>query len=122
VRASQGGFFHIERTCPTCQGRGEVVRTRARNAPAPAASARPHAVGQHPAGIEDGTRIRLANEGEAGLRGGPAGDLYIFLRIKPHAFFQRDGADIFCRVPSPSPRRRSAASSSPHRSTAAAPA
>jgi molecular chaperone DnaJ len=52
-----------------------------------------------PAGIEDGTRIRLAGEGEAGLRGGPPGDLYIFLSLKPHAFFQRDGADIFCRVP-----------------------
>ena len=52
-----------------------------------------------PAGVEDGTRIRLAGEGEAGLRGGPAGDLYIFLSIKPHEFFQRDGADIFCRVP-----------------------
>jgi len=52
-----------------------------------------------PAGVEDGTRIRLSGEGEAGLRGGPAGDLYIFLSIKPHEFFQRDGADIFCRVP-----------------------
>jgi molecular chaperone DnaJ len=52
-----------------------------------------------PAGVEDGTRIRLAGEGEAGLRGGPAGDLYIFLSIKPHEFFQRDGADLFCRVP-----------------------
>jgi molecular chaperone DnaJ len=52
-----------------------------------------------PAGIEDGTRIRLAGEGEAGLRGGPSGDLYIFLSIRPHEFFQRDGADIFCRVP-----------------------
>jgi molecular chaperone DnaJ len=52
-----------------------------------------------PAGIEDGTRIRLAGEGEAGLHGGPAGDLYIFLSVKPHEFFQRDGADIFCRVP-----------------------
>jgi molecular chaperone DnaJ len=52
-----------------------------------------------PSGVEDGTRIRLAGEGEAGLRGGPPGDLYIFLSIKPHAFFQRDGADIFCKVP-----------------------
>jgi molecular chaperone DnaJ len=52
-----------------------------------------------PVGVEDGTKIRLAGEGEAGLRGGPAGDLYIFLSIKPHDFFQRDGADIFCRVP-----------------------
>ncbi len=52
-----------------------------------------------PEGVEDGTRIRLAGEGEAGQRGGPTGDLYIFLSIKPHEFFQRDGADIFCRVP-----------------------
>ena len=52
-----------------------------------------------PAGVEDGTRIRLAGEGEAGLRGGPAGDLYIFLAVKPHPFFQRDGADLHCRVP-----------------------
>lgn len=52
-----------------------------------------------PAGVEDGTRIRLAGEGEAGHRGGPAGDLYIFLSVKPHEFFQRDGADIFCKVP-----------------------
>ena len=52
-----------------------------------------------PAGVEDGTRIRLAGEGEAGLRGGPAGDLYIFLSVKPHPFFQRDGADLHCRVP-----------------------
>jgi molecular chaperone DnaJ len=52
-----------------------------------------------PSGVEDGTKIRLAGEGEAGVRGGPAGDLYIFLSIKPHEFFQRDGADIFCRVP-----------------------
>jgi molecular chaperone DnaJ len=52
-----------------------------------------------PPGVEDGTRIRLAGEGEAGQRGGPTGDLYIFLSIRPHEFFQRDGADIFCRVP-----------------------
>jgi len=52
-----------------------------------------------PAGVEDGTRIRLAGEGETGVQGGPAGDLYIFLSIKSHAFFQRDGADLFCRVP-----------------------
>ncbi len=52
-----------------------------------------------PPGVEDGTRIRLAGEGEAGMRGGPAGDLYIFLSVKPHSFFQRDGANIHCRVP-----------------------
>ena len=52
-----------------------------------------------PAGVEDGTRIRLAGEGEAGLRGGPPGDLYIFLSLAPHECFQRDGADLHCRVP-----------------------
>jgi molecular chaperone DnaJ len=99
VRASQG-FFTIERTCPTCQGRGEII-----NDPCPSCTGTGRVVRERtlsvsiPAGVEDGTRIRLAGEGEAGVRGGPAGDLYIFLSIKPHEFFQRDGADIFCRVP-----------------------
>jgi len=99
VRAAQG-FFSIERTCPNCQGRGQVISD-----PCPECHGGGR-VTEHrklsvniPAGIEDGTRIRLAGEGEAGLRGGPAGDLYIFLSVKPHEFFQRDGADIFCRVP-----------------------
>lgn len=52
-----------------------------------------------PAGVEEGTRIRLAGEGESGLRGGPSGDLYIFLSIKPHRYFQRDGADLYCQIP-----------------------
>jgi molecular chaperone DnaJ len=99
VRASQG-FFTIERTCPTCQGRGEII-----NDPCASCNGSGRVVKERtlsvsiPAGVEDGTRIRLAGEGEAGLRGGPAGDLYILLSIKPHEFFQRDGADIFCRVP-----------------------
>jgi molecular chaperone DnaJ len=99
VRASQG-FFTIERTCPTCQGRGETIAD-----PCSACSGAGRVVKERtlsvniPAGVEDGTRIRLSGEGEAGLRGGPAGDLYIFLSIKPHEFFQRDGADVFCRVP-----------------------
>jgi molecular chaperone DnaJ len=99
IRAAQG-FFSIERTCPACHGRGEVISD-----PCPECSGAGRITEERklsvniPAGIEDGTRIRLAGEGEAGLRGGPAGDLYIFLAIKPHAFFQRDGADIFCRVP-----------------------
>jgi molecular chaperone DnaJ len=76
----------VKDPCEKCAGAGRVSQTRTLSV-------------NIPAGIEDGTRIRLANEGEAGLRGGPAGDLYIFLSIKPHAFFQRDGADIFCRVP-----------------------
>jgi molecular chaperone DnaJ len=99
VRASQG-FFTIERTCPSCQGRGEII-----NDPCASCAGSGRVVKERnlsvniPAGVEDGTRIRLAGEGEAGLRGGPAGDLYIFLSLKPHEFFQRDGADIFCRVP-----------------------
>jgi molecular chaperone DnaJ len=99
VRASQG-FFTIERTCPACQGRGETI-----DDPCPGCSGAGRVTKERtlsvniPAGVEDGTRIRLASEGEAGLRGGPAGDLYIFLSIKPHEFFQRDGADIFCKVP-----------------------
>jgi molecular chaperone DnaJ len=99
VRAAQG-FFSIERTCPTCQGRGSVISDPCPECRGGGRTTEDRKLSVNiPAGIEDGTRIRLAGEGEAGLRGGPAGDLYIFLSIKPHAFFQRDGADIFCRVP-----------------------
>ncbi|MER2606503.1 MAG: molecular chaperone DnaJ [Siculibacillus sp.] len=99
VRAVQG-FFTIERTCPTCQGRGQVIPDPCKkcNGTGHTATEKTLAV-NIPAGIEDGNRIRLAGEGEAGARGGPAGDLYIFISLKPHAFFQRDGADVFCRVP-----------------------
>ncbi|ODS01260.1 molecular chaperone DnaJ [Methyloceanibacter methanicus] len=99
VRASQG-FFTIERPCPTCEGRGEIIED-----PCPSCDGAGRVTRERtlsvtiPVGVEDGTRIRLAGEGEAGLRGGPPGDLYIFLAIKPHEFFQRDGADLFCRVP-----------------------
>jgi len=99
VRASQG-FFTIERTCPTCAGRGEVI-----DDPCPACSGAGRVMRERtlqvniPPGVEDGTKVRLVGDGEAGLRGGPPGDLYIFLSIKPHSFFQRDGADVFCKVP-----------------------
>jgi molecular chaperone DnaJ len=99
VRSAQG-FFTIERTCPSCQGRGEVIETPCHTCHGSGRVTRERTLSVTiPAGVEDGTRIRLAGEGEAGLRGGPAGDLYIFLSIKPHEFFQRDGADLFCRVP-----------------------
>jgi molecular chaperone DnaJ len=99
VRASQG-FFTIERTCPSCQGRGEVISDPCSGCAGSGRVTKERTLSVNiPAGVEDGTRIRLAGEGEAGLRGGPAGDLYIFLSIKPHEFFRRDGADIFCRVP-----------------------
>lgn len=99
VRASQG-FFTIERTCPTCQGRGEVIDEPCEKCSGAGRITKERTLSVNiPAGVEDGTRIRLAGEGEAGLRGGPAGDLYIFLSIIQHDFFQRDGSDIFCRVP-----------------------
>lgn len=99
VRANQG-FFSVERTCPTCAGRGEIIDDPCKNCQGAGRVTRDRTLSVNiPAGVEDGTRIRLAGEGEAGLRGGPAGDLYIFLSIQPHAIFQRDGADLFCRVP-----------------------
>jgi molecular chaperone DnaJ len=99
VRASQG-FFTIERTCPVCQGRGETIDDPCADCGGAGRVQKERTLSVNiPAGVEDGTRIRLAGEGEAGLRGGAPGDLYIFLSIKPHEFFQRDGADIFCKVP-----------------------
>ncbi|CAH1661722.1 MAG: molecular chaperone DnaJ [Chelatococcus sp.] len=99
VRAAQG-FFSIERTCPACQGRGEVIDDPCPDCSGAGRITRERSLSVNiPAGVEDGTRIRLTGEGEAGLRGGPAGDLYIFLSVKPHPLFQRDGADLFCRVP-----------------------
>jgi molecular chaperone DnaJ len=99
VRHAQG-FFTLERTCPSCHGRGQVIED-----PCPSCSGSGRVTRERtlsvniPAGVEDGTRIRLAGEGEAGVRGGPAGDLYIFLSLSAHEFFQRDGADLHCRVP-----------------------
>jgi molecular chaperone DnaJ len=99
VRAQQG-FFAIERTCPACHGRGEVIDDPCGQCGGMGRQARTKTLSVNvPAGVEDGTRIRLAGEGEAGFAGGPAGDLYIFLSIRAHPFYQRDGADLFCRVP-----------------------
>lgn len=99
VRATQG-FFSIERTCPTCNGRGEVIEDPCRACGGAGRVTRERTLSVNiPAGVEDGTRIRLANEGEAGPRGAASGDLYIFLSVRPHGFYSRDGADLFCRVP-----------------------
>jgi len=99
VRHAQG-FFTLERTCPNCHGRGQSIDTPCASCAGSGRVTRERTLSVNiPAGVEDGTRIRLAGEGEAGVRGGPPGDLYIFLSIGAHAFFQREGADLHCRVP-----------------------
>src|SRR6266851_1400465 len=99
IRHAQG-FFTLERTCPSCQGRGQVIDNPCPSCSGSGRVTRERALSVNiPPGVEDGTRIRLAGEGEAGVRGGPAGDLYIFLSIASHAFFQREGTDLHCRVP-----------------------
>lgn len=101
VRAQQG-FFTIERTCPSCHGNGRIIEKPCGSCGGSGRVRKEKTLSVNiPAGVEDGVRIRLAGEGEAGLRGAPAGDLYIFLSIGPHRLFQRDGANIFCRVPIP---------------------
>ena len=101
MRAQQG-FFTIERTCPTCQGSGTVIEKPCKSCGGQGRVRREKTLSVAiPSGVEDGTRIRLASEGEAGLHGATAGDLYVFITVTPHAFFQRDGANIFCRVPIP---------------------
>jgi molecular chaperone DnaJ len=99
IRHAQG-FFTLERTCPVCGGRGQVIEDPCRNCSGAGRVTRERTLSLDiPSGVEDGTRIRLAGEGEAGVRGGPPGDLYIFLSITAHPFFQRDGADLHSRVP-----------------------
>lgn len=96
----QQGFFSIARTCPTCQGSGNVITD-----PCPKCKGQARLVRERnieikvPAGVEDGTRIRYAGQGEAGVFGGTPGDLYIVLHVKEHAFFERDGNDLHCVIP-----------------------
>ena len=99
---SQQGFFTVERTCSSCQGTGDVIKNPCRKCSGGGRLQKEKTLSVSiPAGVEDGTRIRLSGEGEAGLRGAQAGDLYIFLSTKKHRIFQREGADIYCRVPIP---------------------
>jgi molecular chaperone DnaJ len=99
VRQAQG-FFTLERTCPGCQGRGQMIEDPCPSCSGSGRVTRDRTLSVNiPQGVEDGTRIRLAGEGEAGVRGGPPGDLYIFLSLAAHDIFQRDGADLHCRVP-----------------------
>lgn len=99
VRATQG-FFTVERTCPTCSGLGQMIKNPCRACSGGGRVEKDRALSVNvPAGVETGTRIRLSGEGEAGMRGGPSGDLYIFIEVEDHKIFSRDGLDLFCRVP-----------------------
>ena len=99
VRAQQG-FFTVERTCPTCGGQGQIVKNPCKACHGAGRIERERTLSVNiPAGVETGTRIRLAGEGEAGLRGGPAGDLYIFIEVQEHPIFLRDGKILACQVP-----------------------
>src|SRR5579875_1142428 len=97
---TQQGFFTMERTCPACHGAGKVIEKPCRACGGQGRTRKEKTLNVTiPPGVEDGTRIRLAGEGEAGMRGGGNGDLYIFLALKAHPLFQREGANIHCRVP-----------------------
>jgi molecular chaperone DnaJ len=99
VRAQQG-FFVIERTCATCGGAGRVIRNPCRVCRGAGTVERERTLAvQIPAGVEEGTRIRLAGEGEAGPNGAPPGDLYVHVALKPHELFSREGANVFCQMP-----------------------
>jgi molecular chaperone DnaJ len=99
VRAQQG-FFTVERTCPTCNGIGQIVKNPCKVCHGAGRVEKDRTLSVNiPAGVETGTRIRLAGEGEAGMRGGPSGDLYIFIEVREHPIFQRDGVNLFCRIP-----------------------
>ncbi|MFK7837634.1 MAG: molecular chaperone DnaJ [Sulfitobacter sp.] len=99
VRAQQG-FFTVERTCPTCSGMGQIVKNPCNTCRGAGRTEKERSLSVNiPAGVETGTRIRLAGEGEAGMRGGPSGDLYIFIEVTEHDLFDREGPNLFCRVP-----------------------
>ena len=99
VRAQQG-FFTVERTCPTCNGMGQTIKNPCKKCHGAGRVETEKSLSVNiPAGVETGTRIRLAGEGEAGMRGGPSGDLYIFIQVADHEIFERDGTTLFCRVP-----------------------
>ena len=97
---SQQGFFTIERTCGACGGQGQVIENPCQSCSGAGRVRKEKTLSVNiPQGVEDGTRIRLSGEGEAGMRGAAPGDLYIFISIKPHHLFQREATNIFCQVP-----------------------
>ncbi len=99
IRAQQG-FFIVERTCTTCGGVGQIIKNKCKTCGGQGRVDREKVLSvKIPAGVEDGNRIRLAGEGESGARGGQAGDLYVFISVKNHKFFERKGDDIYCEIP-----------------------
>jgi molecular chaperone DnaJ len=98
--AYQQGFFTITRTCPACQGAGQIVRERCPECRGQGRFEREKLIELRiPPGVDTGTRLRVAGEGEPGPNGGPAGDLYVVLEVKEHPFFERRGADLYCTIP-----------------------
>jgi molecular chaperone DnaJ len=94
------GFFSISRTCPACQGVGQVIREACASCRGQGRLERQRTLEVGiPAGVDSGTRLRMAGQGEPGLNGGPAGDLYIFLTVKEHPFYERRDADLICTIP-----------------------
>jgi len=99
VRAKQG-FFVVERPCPTCHGRGAIIEDPCRECRGEGRLDKPQTLEVDiPAGVDTGTRIRLSGKGEAGPRGAPSGDLYIFVHVKQHQLFEREGTTLATRVP-----------------------
>ena len=99
---SQSGFFTVERTCPTCRGQGRVIHDPCRVCGGEGRTQKVKKLATAiPAGVETGTRIRLAGEGEAGMRGAAPGDLYLFLAVRPHELFRRDGPNLYCKATIP---------------------
>jgi molecular chaperone DnaJ len=98
--AYQQGFFTISRTCPACQGAGQIVRERCPECRGQGRIEREKTIELRiPPGVDTGTRLRVAGEGEPGPNGGPPGDLYVVLEVKEHPFFERRGADLYCTIP-----------------------
>jgi molecular chaperone DnaJ len=98
--AYQQGFFSITRTCPACQGTGQVIREACASCRGQGRIERERTIEVPvPAGVDTGTRLRMAGQGEPGANGGPAGDLYIFLEVKEHPYFERRGSDLYCTIP-----------------------
>lgn len=96
----QQGFFSISRTCPECQGNGQVIRNPCKQCRGTGNTRKTRKVKINiPAGVDTGTRLRLTGEGESGGNGGPPGDLYVLLRVREHAVFERDETDLYCEVP-----------------------